>query len=95
MPLDNDRSNSFYKNLQWGTAGMNNKHAFDTGVKKPSNPFHTKTIKVYDKDKKLVFKGSQKKAGEFTGASRRAFAPKLIGGKKIRHGDFYFKWVLQ
>lgn len=54
--IDGDKTNNFYKNLEWVTSSENQLHAFKTGLKKPSinGEKISKRIKQYTMDGVLI-----------------------------------------
>ena len=77
--LDEDKTNNYYKNLEWTTIAKNN--SWGTRLTRAANT-HKHTIKIYDKNNNLVgiFQGNHE-AAEAMGVSSTT----IINWKKGKH----------
>lgn len=100
--IDGDKSNNCNYNLEWSSRSGNIKHAFDKGLKKPSQPYsitplikHSSSKPIYqlDKDGGII--------KEWTSAFRCAKELNIIGtnitaclkGKQTHVKGYRFKYV--
>lgn len=84
--IDGDKQNNDLFNLEWCNHSHNNKHAYDTGLKKPT----TKPVIQYDEKMNFIkrFNSVSETAGKFC----ISLVSRSCRKQHLKHGGFYWRF---